>query len=148
MPHEARKLLKSLGTSASVSIDEGCQTCKAKGHGLESALLAKEMEGIENFVNEVAAIKERKRKSEWTVYEDGPIDKIFYKLIKGTKYHTTFIETQVQASIAEVMAILMDVGSYKQWMNMVSHSEILAQASTFRKLAYIRADLPKPLSNR
>lgn len=42
----------------------------------------------------------------------------------------------------------MDVGAYKQWMSMVSHSEILAEASTFRKLAYIRADLPKPLSNR
>jgi hypothetical protein len=53
------------------------------------------MEGIENFVNEVASIRERKRKSDWTVYEDGAIDKIYYKSIKGTKYHTTYIETQV-----------------------------------------------------
>lgn len=52
------------------------------------------MEGIETFVNEVTAIREPKqRKSDWTVYEDGPVDKVYYKSIKGTKYHTTYIET-------------------------------------------------------
>ncbi len=112
----------------------------------EITLLSKEMEGIKTFITEVAALREKKsRKPDWTIYEDGSVDKIYYKLIKGTKLHTTYIETQVKGSIAEVLAILMDVGSYKQWMNMISHSEVLAQASTFRKLAYVRADLPRPM---
>jgi len=55
----------------------------------------RELEGIENFVNELTGMRVRKGKSDWTVYEDGPIDKVYYKPIKGTKYHTTYIETQV-----------------------------------------------------
>ena len=77
--------------------DERCEKCKGESRvniGPEIALLSQEMEGIQKFISEVATLREKKsRKQDWTIYEDGAVDKIYYKLIKGTKLHTTYIET-------------------------------------------------------
>lgn len=160
---KAYKMIQSLGkrtdyfeTCNNWDID-ACLQCKtnltSSGQSFEMALLSKEMNGIKNFMKEMTSISSKNSRKEraetgWTVHEDGPVDKILYKVIKGTKFHTTYIETQIKGSLSDIIAILMDVASYKQWMNMITHSEVLEQVSTFRKLAYVRADLPKPMSNR
>ena len=56
------------------------------------------MNGIKNFMKEMTSISSKNSRKEraetgWTVHEDGPVDKIFYKVITGTKLHTTYIET-------------------------------------------------------
>jgi hypothetical protein len=54
----------------------------------------------------------------------------------------------VATPLSEMISVLMDVSSYKSWMNMITHSEVLKEVSPFRKLTCIRVDLPKPMSSR
>lgn len=91
--------------------------------------------------------KRNDKKSIWVKYADAPGEKIYYRQEKGGA-HTTYTETLVNAPLIDVLSVLSDVENYKKWVSIVTHSEILAEVSLLRKVACIRANLPKPLSAR
>jgi hypothetical protein len=48
----------------------------------------------------------------------------------------------------DVVQVMSDVESYKTWVSVITHSELLAETSSLRKLTYLKADLPKPMRKR
>lgn len=109
-------------------------------------MLPIELEGVESFLIDLSEIQSHKK--EWQRYTDLEHEKVYYRQDKGTKFHTTYIETLVKAPMLDVISVLSEVSSYKDWVSVITHSELLSEASCLRKLSCIRADLPKPMAKR
>ena len=58
------------------------------------------------------------------------------------------METLVNASLLEVITVLSDVEQFKKWVSVITHSQVLHEVSLLRKLTCLKAELPKPFSNR
>ncbi|TNV82229.1 hypothetical protein FGO68_gene12566 [Halteria grandinella] len=116
----------------------------------EALMLQEEIQAVGEFLKELETVQKdsESKKHLWLKYSDLPHEKIYYRQDEGTKFHTNYIETLVQAPILDVVSVLADVEQYRTWVSVITHSKLLSEASSLRKLTCLRADLPKPMSKR
>ena len=84
----------------------------------------------------------------WTVYKDQEELKIKYKLEQGFANCTLYMEKVIQAPMLNLMAVLAEAQLYKEWIPMTKKSEVIGNASHFRKCAEFEYKLPFPFYPR
>jgi hypothetical protein len=81
---------------------------------------------------------------DWKKFKDKPNSKIYYKHEDGFNQLTLYIEEVLEAPMLNLFAVLGEAQLFKNWIPMMKQSDMVAEVSYLRKLAYFRVKLPWP----
>lgn len=84
----------------------------------------------------------------WKKFANGENLKLFYKQEPGNSLYSFYGEKVIDAPIFNVLSILAEAQTYKDWVPFTYKSEILYETSNFRKLAEFGIKMPWPFGNR
>lgn len=80
----------------------------------------------------------------WQRFKDKPESKIYYKQEDGLSQLTLYIEEVFEAPMINLFAIMGEAQLFSKWVPMMKQSDMVAEVSHLRKLAYFRISLPWP----
>ena len=84
----------------------------------------------------------------WKLSKDKNGIRIFIRAIEGTKFKEYKMLSEVDATPEELLAILVDVESYTEWMARVKVAELLKTEGEDRFYVYTEVGVPWPFDNR
>jgi hypothetical protein len=87
-------------------------------------------------------------KSDWLLVKDKNDIMIYSRLCDGTDIKEIRANTSINASMAYIAGLLMDVETFTQWMPNVKSTKILKRISEKEIYYYIEVKVPWPFTNR
>lgn len=89
------------------------------------------------------------KESEWKLIKsyDNNI-KVYVKKVPESKINRVKIETVIEATLSELVALLKDAENHHNWVFLNDHSEIIEEESDFKWKYYGYTDTPWPVSDR
>lgn len=84
----------------------------------------------------------------WTLKSSSDSINIFTREIEGSKIKALKVECELEASLSQLVAVLLDVKGSEKWLYHTSSSYIVKQVSPSEFYYYSKVELPWPLSNR
>lgn len=84
----------------------------------------------------------------WILEHDKNEIKAYARIQQGKDYYEFKTNTRVNASIKQVVGVLMNVAKFKEWMPSTLESKVLKQKSSHEKIAYTLSSVPWPMSSR
>jgi len=84
----------------------------------------------------------------WKLESEAGGIKVYSRAVEGTQFRQVKAVAAVNASLETIVAILTDYPNYKLWMNNVTDSQIIEQASDRVAYVYTYEDTPWPVQNR
>jgi hypothetical protein len=84
----------------------------------------------------------------WKLESDVGGVQVYSRAMEGSQLRQVKAVAQVDASLEAVIAILTDYPNYKQWMNNVTDSKVIEQATEEISYVYTYEDTPWPVQNR
>lgn len=85
---------------------------------------------------------------EWFKFTDYPTIKLYYKKEKNRNLYTFYCEKLVEAPLFNLVSIIAEAQTYKNWVPLLYRSDIPYEPSHFRKSASFAVRVPWPWSNR
>ncbi len=87
-------------------------------------------------------------KSDWVLVKDINDIKIYSRLSEGTNIKEIKANASINASMATLAGLLMDVETFTQWMPNVRSTEVLKRISEKEIYYYVEVKVPWPFTNR
>jgi hypothetical protein len=84
----------------------------------------------------------------WKLESDVDGVQVYSRAMEGSQLRQVKAVAQVNASIEAVTAILTDYPNYKLWMNNITDSKVIEQATEDVTFVYTYEDTPWPVQNR
>lgn len=84
----------------------------------------------------------------WTLKSSNDSVDIFTRDIEGSKIKALKVECELEASLSQLVAVLLDVKESEKWLYHTSSIYIVKQVSQSEFYYYSKVELPWPLSNR
>lgn len=84
----------------------------------------------------------------WALKSSNDSVDIFTRDIKGSKIKALKVECELEASLSQLVAVLLDVKESEKWLYHTSSIYIVKQVSQSEFYYYSKVELPWPLSNR
>ena len=84
----------------------------------------------------------------WILKSSNDGVKIFTRDIEGSKINALKVECELEASLSQLVAVLLDVKESEKWLYHTSSIYIVKQVSQSEFFYYSRVELPWPLSDR
>jgi ribosome-associated toxin RatA of RatAB toxin-antitoxin module len=85
---------------------------------------------------------------EWELEKDKDSIKIWTRETEGSNIKSFKAITTINATVAQLSAVLNDIESYPQWMADVETTKILEEIGEYERYYYFEVDAPWPVSNR
>ncbi len=85
---------------------------------------------------------------DWKLEEEKDGIKSYSRVVENSKYHAFKATTTIDATLAQIGAVLRDVPSYPEWMARVKHAEVLKRYSPNDMNVYLILNFPWPTSDR
>ena len=74
----------------------------------------------------------------WTKFIDKPEQKIYFRKEENLSPLTCYIEGIIDAPMLDIVTIMAEVESYKDWLPITPVSIVLKEVTPFRKLIYLQ----------
>ena len=74
--------------------------------------------------------------------------KIWYKQDEGRELYTFYMEKLIEAPLFNVLSILAEAQTFKDWVPLMYRSDVSHEVSQFRKVGMFSLRLPWPFTNR
>lgn len=84
----------------------------------------------------------------WTLKENNDGVKIFTRDIENSKIKAIKVECQFNATLSQLVSVLMDVKNSEEWLYHTSSNYIVKQVSPSELYYYSLVEMPWPVSNR
>jgi START domain len=86
--------------------------------------------------------------ADWELKTDKEGIKVYTKTFPDSKFKAIRVDLDLQASLSQVVALLMDVNAGADWIYATKSSVLLKQVSPNELVYYSEVKLPWPISNR
>ena len=84
----------------------------------------------------------------WTLKDSDDGVNIFTRDIESSKIKAIKVECQLDASLSQLVAVLMDVKGSEAWLYHTSSNYVVKQVSASELYYYSKVEMPWPISNR
>ena len=84
----------------------------------------------------------------WTQFQSNDEARIYYKMEDGLSCVTTYLETEVDAPLLNILSVIAEVDMFKEWAPITPVSDVLKSLTDFKKLVYLKNELSWPFSHR
>ena len=84
----------------------------------------------------------------WLKLTDYPTQKVYYRLENGRSLYTFYCEKLIKAPIFNVLSVIAEAQTYKNWIPRLYKSDIVHEVSYFRKTGQFCVNMPWPWWNR
>lgn len=84
----------------------------------------------------------------WLRFTDYPTLKVYYRLENGRSLYTFYCEKLIQAPLFNVLSVIAEAQTYKDWIPLLYKSDITHEVSHFRKVGQFSVSVPWPWWNR
>lgn len=84
----------------------------------------------------------------WDLFVTEEHKKIYFRKEPGFKVVTQYLESVINAPYKNVIALLMEVDLFKEWIPMLSEAKIRHQHRPFRQYLYQKFNAPWPMKGR
>jgi len=85
---------------------------------------------------------------DWELEKDKDSIKVWTRVTEGSDIKSFKAITTINATVAQLTAVLNDINSYPEWMADVETTEILEEISENERYYHFEVDAPWPVSNR
>ena len=86
--------------------------------------------------------------ADWELKRDKDGVKVYMREVEGSKIKEMRFETEIEASLNAITAILMDIDGFDNWVYASMGSEVIEEISETEVYYYTQIDFPWPMSNR
>jgi hypothetical protein len=87
-------------------------------------------------------------RNNWALKENNDGVKIFTRDIENSKIKAIKVECQLNATLSQLVSVLMDVNSSEEWLYHTASNYIVKQVSPSELYYYSLVEMPWPVSNR
>ena len=111
-------------------------------------MLKTDLETLEKSMKYNTMVRNGSYGDEWYKYIDREDMKILYRQEGNEGLYTFFLEKIVKAPLFDLLSVVAEVQTYKDWVPLMYKSEFFNEVSHFRKMVEIQVTLPWPFYNR
>jgi len=86
--------------------------------------------------------------SDWDLRKEEDGIRVYTREIPNSNFQAFRGETEIEASFQNVIGVLLDVASYKEWMPDTKKVEVLEERSETEIIYYVATSVPWPVSDR
>jgi len=147
------KLIKAFNTLSSFNVPSTYpDLCDVRGNSAVQELLKKyerELnEIVEKFQETSHLLQEFHTLNGWSLVKKKNEVSTFYRHEEGDLMHSIRLEGVISCPIFDVLAVVYEVDLYPEWWPHIKECFTLKQITNYRKIVYMRGELPWPLYNR
>ena len=85
---------------------------------------------------------------EWKLRKSAEGIDVYTKKVEGSNFEAFRAITRINAPVSSLAAVLYDVGSFTEWMNLTTKSELISRENKSTQIHYIVTDAPWPVTDR
>jgi hypothetical protein len=115
---------------------------------VEIQMMKTDLKTLERSMKYVHMVRNGSYGDEWYKYIDKEDMKILYKQDGGAGLYTFYLEKVVKAPLFDLLSVVAEVQTYKDWVPLMYKSEFFNEVSHFRKMVEVQVTLPWPFYNR
>jgi len=103
---------------------------------------------VEKFQETSHLLQEFHTLNGWSLVKKKNEVSTFYRHEEGDLMHSIRLEGVISCPIFDVLAVVYEVDLYPEWWPHIKECFTLKQITNYRKIVYMRGELPWPLYNR
>jgi len=86
--------------------------------------------------------------ADWTVVAETDGIVVSQRMVDGRRFPQLRAQAEVRGTPDEILAVLLDVPAYRQWVPDCAEATVLRRTGAWRRLIYTRTKLPWPVLDR
>lgn len=86
--------------------------------------------------------------ADWTVVAETDGIVVSQRMVDGRRFPQLRAQAEVRGTPDEILAVLLDVPAYRQWVPDCAEATVLRKTGAWRRLIYTRTELPWPVLDR
>lgn len=88
------------------------------------------------------------RAGDWEIVAETVGIVVSQRMVEGRRYPQLRAQGEVRGTADEILAVLLDVPAYRQWVPDCAEATTLRRTGAWRRLIYTRTELPWPILDR
>jgi len=86
--------------------------------------------------------------ADWEVVAETDGIVVSQRMVEGRRFPQLRAQAEILGTVDEVLAVLLDVPAYRQWVPDCAEATVLRRTGAWRRLIYTRTELPWPVLDR